>query len=451
MTDFERRLTDQLQKRGDAANVSLDLDAVKSHPAPVSVADRSPWRVSWGTTVGVAASAVIVVAGLIALTNSRSDSGDTTFSPAQATPSGSLAVEDRYGALPTAGPDLGDHWHIAYGVTLCGTWTQLDGDLEERDAQGRLTNDDYVATGIHSHDDGVIHLHPFGEAGAGSNATLGVFFANYGIEMDDDTLVFDPQAGNDAMRAAYEQCYDGNVEPVVVVWPDIARPDDKIIVERGLAGVPLGADRMAIAIALTDDPETIELPPSAVNGFPVVDRDSGQLLIQPETTQLTGATVGPLELDGVPPVSAPLVLSAYLDDVQQAVRRQVGDDVFAGAVATNADTGDMTLVIYSTDAVRVTEAVDRIAVDARDRITAVESQYSMNDLERFAAEARRRLDAASIDALIATRWGLDAVEVIVVTPEGEPDPGIQDAARAALDDIPASISFSSPLVPLDGG
>ena len=68
-------------------------------------------------------------------------------------------------------------------------------------------------------------------------------------------------------------------------------------------------------------------------------------------TPVSPAPVAPsLDLDGVPPVSAPLVLSQYLNDVQIAVRNDVGDDVFGGAIAQDADTAAMTLTIFGTDA-----------------------------------------------------------------------------------------------------
>lgn len=81
-----------------------------------------------------------------------------------------------------------------------------------------------------------------------------------------------------------------------------------------------------------------------------------------------------LDLDGVPPVSAPLVLSQYLNDVQLDVRNDVGEDVFGGAVANDADPAEMTITIYGTDPDLLNEAADRIALDGRDRISVVESQ-----------------------------------------------------------------------------
>jgi hypothetical protein len=42
--------------------------------------------------------------------------------------------------------------------------------------------------GIHSHGDGLIHIHPFVSSAAGRNATLGVFLDQVGVQVTDDTL-----------------------------------------------------------------------------------------------------------------------------------------------------------------------------------------------------------------------------------------------------------------------
>ena len=57
-------------------------------------------------------------------------------------------------------PTVNDHWHAAYGFYLCDTWEQLAGNLEETDTSGQLISSRFLRTGIHSHDDGVIHWHP---------------------------------------------------------------------------------------------------------------------------------------------------------------------------------------------------------------------------------------------------------------------------------------------------
>jgi len=42
--------------------------------------------------------------------------------------------------------------------------------------------------GIHSHGDGLIHIHPFASASAGRNATMGIFLDQVGVSIPDTTL-----------------------------------------------------------------------------------------------------------------------------------------------------------------------------------------------------------------------------------------------------------------------
>ncbi|HEX2043691.1 MAG TPA: hypothetical protein VHF24_13740 [Acidimicrobiales bacterium] len=56
----------------------------------------------------------------------------------------------------------GDHWHAALGFYVCDTF--LPNIADETDPLG-----------IHTHNDGVVHIHPQRTAAAGRNARLGVF------------------------------------------------------------------------------------------------------------------------------------------------------------------------------------------------------------------------------------------------------------------------------------
>jgi hypothetical protein len=93
-------------------------------------------------------------------------------------------------AADSSPPTINDHWHAAYGFDLCGDWYQLKGDLEERNSQGQFVNTEFLRTGIHSHDDGVIHWHPYTAASVGRRATLGVFLQTYGVDLTNDSLTF---------------------------------------------------------------------------------------------------------------------------------------------------------------------------------------------------------------------------------------------------------------------
>lgn len=73
------------------------------------------------------------------------------------------------------GPAIGDHWHAALGVNICGEWKPNTPQYE-------------AATGIHSHGDGYIHMHPGSGAGAGQRATVGLFLDQAGEEISENAV-----------------------------------------------------------------------------------------------------------------------------------------------------------------------------------------------------------------------------------------------------------------------
>jgi hypothetical protein len=57
------------------------------------------------------------------------------------------------------GPAISDHWHAAYGVNLCGVWQPPVPEWES-------------VAGLHTHGDGLMHIHPFTSRGEFENATV---------------------------------------------------------------------------------------------------------------------------------------------------------------------------------------------------------------------------------------------------------------------------------------
>jgi len=68
-------------------------------------------------------------------------------------------------------PKVGDHWHASFGVYICDHFVT---DVNDRTPEDKL--------GIHTHADGLVHIHPFQAAGAGKQATLGKFFDQVGMK-----------------------------------------------------------------------------------------------------------------------------------------------------------------------------------------------------------------------------------------------------------------------------
>lgn len=76
-----------------------------------------------------------------------------------------------------------DHWHSPYAL-----WDCAEG--EGGDFLPHFTSTD-DALGIHSHDDAIIHIHPYFEAASGENATLEDFMTAMRAEISDDAITLD--------------------------------------------------------------------------------------------------------------------------------------------------------------------------------------------------------------------------------------------------------------------
>lgn len=107
-----------------------------------------------------------------------------------------------------ARPAQGDHWHAVYGVYDC----TLPGD--DKYLPPFLSADD--PTGIHSHGDGIMHVHPFFEASAGDRAQFGHFFDSMGIDVTPEQITLD----NGTVLQAGTECADGSgpAEIRVLEW-----------------------------------------------------------------------------------------------------------------------------------------------------------------------------------------------------------------------------------------
>ena len=181
-----------------------------------------------------------------------------------------------------------DHWHAAYGVRLCG----------EGFAAPIQVQDDPV--GIHTHADGIIHVHPFATSASGENANLGEFFDAAGITIDDDEI----DLGGDARVKEGDDTCGEDEEPEIVqvaVWENAREADvtDPEIVTEDIRGIRFVNDSMAFTIAFA--PEGADIPPPPTiptldnlsDVEPTGDADTtGTTLLDPATaTSVPAATV----------------------------------------------------------------------------------------------------------------------------------------------------------------
>jgi len=175
-----------------------------------------------------------------------------------------------------------DHWHAAFGLEICGEFQENPAD------------DGPDAKGIHTHNDGLIHIHPFVGAAAGKNATFSVFADQIGLELGDDSFTLPDGTtytnGDDCTDA------DGKKSPgrmALYVWPPQATDaTDPEIVTSDLGAVRFSDDGQAIVLAFVPEGEDVPLPPSlpalaAPNDLEPSDTQQG-------TTDFTTTSVAPV-------------------------------------------------------------------------------------------------------------------------------------------------------------
>ncbi len=150
-------------------------------------------------------------------------------------------------AADEGGPTLDDHWHAAYGLFLCTGWVT---DLKDAGPD---------VNGIHSHGDGLIHIHPFNEQTAGVGATLGVFLDQLGMDFADDVLTM-PDGG----KFGETGCDGKPTKLVLAVWPS-ADSDKPEVYESGFEELRFLADGEVWALAVVPEGGSLEQPPTVGN------------------------------------------------------------------------------------------------------------------------------------------------------------------------------------------
>ena len=234
-------------------------------------------------------------------------------------------------------PTINDHWHAAYGFFLCDTWQQLAGNLEETNAAGQLISTRFLQTGVHSHDDGVIHWHPYTSRAVGKRAKLGVFLDVYDVELDNDSLKFPAnQLGGKEYIEGETKCGTEDAELQVVVWDTYTDTDDGTTYIANFDNIPIKNDGMVFAIAFVPRDTDVQMPPWAADLVALGAADSNQVRPEdlsattvPGDTSVTGDTV----TDGT-----------VTDGTVTGDTTATGDTVTGDTTATTASTAATTTV-----------------------------------------------------------------------------------------------------------
>ena len=181
----------------------------------------------------------------------------------------------------------GDHWHSAYGVYICDQYIPSMSVGVEPDPGG-----------IHTHQDGVIHIHPFQTATTGRNARLSDFFGQTGLEVTSSKIQLpdDPALGDNSGKTFEngDECPDGQEGVVkVLVWEDAAGTDAPKVFVADIDRIRFTNNGMAFAFAFVPadlDVSTIPRPPTAAQLEELGALDSGATSDDGTSTTVAGAT-----------------------------------------------------------------------------------------------------------------------------------------------------------------
>jgi hypothetical protein len=192
---------------------------------------------------------------------------------------------------PEVGPSFGDHWHASFQIAACGEVLPAVIDLSDVGGETRIDPgdptrsveavdiDNIEPTSVHAHrtvdgaGDGLVHIHPFDEASAGSAANLGVFFTAVGITMTDDELrVPAGEKGSAKNFAEADGCGDKDAQLRMAIWNDslaaVEQAPDRII-DTGFDQVVFERDNAAYTIFF--GPAEAEIPAPAPNQYATSD------------------------------------------------------------------------------------------------------------------------------------------------------------------------------------
>jgi hypothetical protein len=164
-------------------------------------------------------------------------------------------------------PQLGDHIHQAFAVNICGEFVP---DLPTFESD----------VGIHTHADGVIHIHPFSQLGVGANATLGRFVddaeeAGLDFSLSGSKVQFQGEVGEEGVT----EC-EGVDDPTLRMgyWSNVQDPESLPEVTTGaFRDLRLTEDGAGITLFFGDPDADIPKPPNASQLTALGAVDGGQV------------------------------------------------------------------------------------------------------------------------------------------------------------------------------
>jgi hypothetical protein len=215
--------------------------AAKSGSGPTSGASTGSGR-NWMFGLGIVA---IIALGIGVVAMARSENGGVGDNSTP--PKANLQNGDPF-----------DHWHAAFAVEVCGN--ELD----------PLQDGPQDIQGIHTHGDGLIHIHPFTRTAAGKRATLQRFFDQVSFTVTDSGFELPKgmtmEGGGTTVKEGVTKCGGKEGELVLAHWKDAAsaagtKPDK--IYRENFGDVRFSEDLGAYTLAFVPKGSTDIKPPSS--------------------------------------------------------------------------------------------------------------------------------------------------------------------------------------------
>jgi hypothetical protein len=154
-------------------------------------------------------------------------------------------------------PLLGEHWHAAFGINVCGEWQAPLSDVGE---------DKF---GIHTHGDGIIHIHPFTSGAAGKKARVSRFFDQVTLAVGDGGISL---PGGDEFEAGEDTCDDEAATVRLLRW-DSPQDETPEVITEDITDARFLADREVFALVFGPADAEVEQPPSVPNLDQLTDVD----------------------------------------------------------------------------------------------------------------------------------------------------------------------------------
>lgn len=281
---------------------------------------RSPRPLLLGPVSWRRSLALLLMLGLVASACSVAPD-DVVLTPLRGGRTAGAAATGAADGLPEVGPAPGSsHWHAAYVVRICDdVLAAFDSDADP--------------LGIHSHADGLIHVHPFFEESGFEAATLGLFADAMGLELATGELRL---PGGGTWRDG-DLCNGVPGRVYVDKWAD---PEPQGAVERIFAnpdGIRFAADGELYQIAFAP----VDAPPVVPPSWQLLPQVSNLLGPAPDPWVRVDADADPatVSLWTVAGVSAGPCTDGQVEEsvlYGEASCFERGDEVFSGVQAITA-------------------------------------------------------------------------------------------------------------------